>query len=62
MLGAWLGDGGSDGCGITIGREDANGMIFSIEECGYRVTPHKDPIGYGILKLKAWTISFCQRY
>ncbi len=49
VLGAWLGDGTSSGCGFTTADPE---IISEIDRCGYRVSKRGSKYGYGIIGLQ----------
>ncbi|MCH7792810.1 MAG: hypothetical protein IID31_11100, partial [Planctomycetes bacterium] len=46
VLGAWLGDGHSEGARITSGGEDVDEMELRLSECGVSVRRHERPVGF----------------
>ncbi len=52
VLGAWLGDGDTNGGRMWQSVEDKPWMMSEIERCGFVVQHHKDPIAFGVLGLR----------
>lgn len=51
VLGFWLGDGNSFGCGLTIGDEYAKESLETIAGLGYVTSQRSEPMAYGVLGL-----------